>query len=293
MAGLINANESVKHPGSLFLGGEWVEPSTPARFDVVNPATEDVFLTVAEAGAQDVSRAVDAGRGAFDRGPWSRMTHAERAPYVRAIGAAIRERSAELGRIWTSEMGILAAASTDASAQSGDVFDFYAGLAHSYEWVEQHQPSSSRGVGLLVREPVGMVAPIIPRNSPQGLIANKVAPALIAGCTVVVKASPKAPGAAYVFAEIVEACGLPAGVVNVVTAEREVWAAHRLAVRGADRPLHARARWRVRRRRPRRVRRGPGRRDVRDPGRRPVRPGDRDGPARDGAAARQGRGSRS
>jgi len=222
MTGLINANETVRHPGRLFIGGEWVEPSTPARFDVVNPATEDVFLTVAEADAQDVSRAVDAARAAFDRGPWARMTHAERAPYIHAIGAAIRDRSAELGRIWTSEMGILAAVSTYASAQSGDVFDYYADLADSYEWVERHRPSSGNGVGLLVREPVGVVAAIIPWNSPLGLIANKVAPALIAGCTVVVKASPEAPGAAYVFAEIVEACGLPAGVVNVVTAEREV-----------------------------------------------------------------------
>ncbi|WP_433606780.1 aldehyde dehydrogenase family protein [Prescottella agglutinans] len=135
MTGLINANETVKHPGQLFIGGEWVEPSTSARFDVLNPATEDVFLTVAEADAQNVSRAVDAAREAFDRGPWARMTHAERAPYVHAIGAAIRERSAELGWIWTSEMGILAAVSRYASAQSGDVFDYYAGLAGSYEWV--------------------------------------------------------------------------------------------------------------------------------------------------------------
>lgn len=163
MTGLIKANETVKHPESLFIGGEWAEPSTPAWFDVVNPATEDVFLTVAEAGAQDMSRTVDAAREAFDRGPWSHMTHAERAPYLRAIGAAIREPSAELGRIWTSEMGILAAVSTFASAQSGDVFDYYAGLADSYEWVEE--PSSGRGVGLLVREPVGVVAAIIPWNS--------------------------------------------------------------------------------------------------------------------------------
>ncbi|MCL2535122.1 MAG: aldehyde dehydrogenase family protein, partial [Nocardiaceae bacterium] len=225
MTGLINASETspqLQHPGKLFIGGEWVAPSTSARFDVVNPATEEVFLTVAEADAQDMARAVAAARHAFDRGPWPRMTHAERASYLHAIADGIRERSAELGTIWTSEMGILAAVSAHASAGSGDVFDYYAGLADSYEWVERHQPSSGRGVGLLVREPVGVVAAIIPWNSPLGLLANKVAAALIAGCTVVVKASPEAPGAVYAFAEIAEACGLPAGVVNVVTADREV-----------------------------------------------------------------------
>lgn len=225
MTGLINANETspkLQHPGRLFIGGRWVEPNTAATFDVVNPATEEVFLTVAEADAQDMAQAVDAARDAFDRGPWPRMIHAERATYLRAIGAGIRERSAELGAIWTSEMGILAAVSSYASAGSGDVFDYYAGLADTYEWVEDHRPSSGQGVGLLVREPVGVVAAIIPWNSPLGLLANKVAPALLAGCTVVVKASPEAPGAVYAFAEIAEAAGLPAGVVNVVTADREV-----------------------------------------------------------------------
>jgi acyl-CoA reductase-like NAD-dependent aldehyde dehydrogenase len=100
-------------------------------------------------------------------------------------------------------------------------FAFYAGLADTFEWEREAQPSQP-GFGLLVREPVGVVGAIIPWNGPISLISYKVAPALIAGCTVVLKSSPEAPGEGYLVAEVAEEIGLPPGVLNVVTADREV-----------------------------------------------------------------------
>lgn len=102
------------------------------------------------------------------------------------------------------------------------VFDFYADQASTFPFQERHTPGAGGNVGLLVREPVGVVCAIVPWNAPPPLIVSKCAPALLAGCTVIVKASPEAPGAAYVFAEACEKAGLPAGVVNILTADREV-----------------------------------------------------------------------
>jgi acyl-CoA reductase-like NAD-dependent aldehyde dehydrogenase len=105
----------------------------------------------------------------------------------------------------------------------GSIYNYYADLAATFPFEEQRQPGPGSGnVGLLVREPVGVVAAIIPWNAPSSLIAYKCAPALLAGCTIILKASPEAPGAAYILAEVCEAVGLPAGVVNILTAHREV-----------------------------------------------------------------------
>ncbi len=212
---------SVSYPDRLFIGGEWVRPSSASLIDVINPATEEVYLRVAEAQAADVNRAIEAARLAFDRGPWPRMRHAERAGYLRAIGAAVSRRAGEFAAIWPSEMGILHSIANAYTGSFGPVYDYYAGLAETFPFEERHHPGAGGEVGLLVREPVGVVAAIIPWNGPIFTITYKLAPALLAGCTVIIKASPEAPGEAYLMAEIVEAAGLPPGVVNVVTADRE------------------------------------------------------------------------
>jgi acyl-CoA reductase-like NAD-dependent aldehyde dehydrogenase len=103
----------------------------------------------------------------------------------------------------------------------GGIFEFYAGLADTFDWERVVQPRSP-GFGLLVREPVGVVGAIIPWNGPLGLLAYKIAPALISGCTVILKSSPEAPGEGYLLAEVAEEIGLPPGVLNVVTADRQV-----------------------------------------------------------------------
>jgi aldehyde dehydrogenase (NAD+) len=212
----------LQHTDRFFIGGEWVKPSSDAMIEVTDSATEQLFLRVAEAQAPDMSWAVAAGRQAFDHGPWPRMTHAERAGYLRAIAGGLRERAADVGQVWPRESGVLHAIAQGAAADAARTFEYYAGLADTFRFEERATPTRGGGFGLVVREPVGVVGAIIPWNGPLALISNKIAPALLAGCTVVIKSSPEAPAEGYLVAEIAEAVGLPPGVVNVVTADREV-----------------------------------------------------------------------
>jgi acyl-CoA reductase-like NAD-dependent aldehyde dehydrogenase len=212
----------IKHPDRFFIDGSWAAPSSAAKIDVINSATEELFVRVAEAQQADVDRAVAAARQAFDRGPWPRLAHAERAKYLRAIARELESRTDDLAKIWTTESGVVHAIAQGGSRGLGTIYDYYAGLADTFPFEEEHKPGMGGNVGLLVREPVGVVAAIIPWNAPSSLIAYKCAPALLAGCTVVLKASPEAPGAAYILAEACERVGLPNGVVNILTANREV-----------------------------------------------------------------------
>lgn len=205
----------------FFIGGEWVKPSSEATIDVIDSGTEEIFFRVPEAKDGDMSRAVAAAREAFDRGPWPRMSHVERAGYLRALGAGLQERVGDVGQIWPRESGVVHAFAEVLAAAWASAFDYYAGLADTFPFEEQVTPWMGE-FGLIVREPVGVVGAIIPWNGPLVMITYKVAPALLAGCTVVLKCSPEAPGEAYVLAEIAQAIGLPAGVLNVVTADREV-----------------------------------------------------------------------
>ena len=219
----MTASAPIKHPDRFFIDGDWAAPSSAAKIDVINSATEEQFVKVAEAQAPDVERAVAAARKAFDKGPWPRMKHAERAKYLRAIAQELSKRSDDLAQIWTNESGVIHGIAKGGSMAIGGIYEYYAGLADTFPFEEQRQPRPASGnVGLLVREPVGVVAAIIPWNAPSSLIAYKCGPALLAGCTVILKTSPEAPGAGYVLAEVCEAVGLPAGVLNVLTANREV-----------------------------------------------------------------------
>jgi aldehyde dehydrogenase (NAD+) len=216
----------LRSPNCFFIGGEWVAPSTDAMIDVIEAATEELFFSVSEAREADMSRAVGAARQAFDEGPWPLLNHAQRAEYLRAIAAGITERQNDFGQIWPRESGVLHSFARYSISDVPGVFDYYAGLSTDFAFEQQVHPTSGAIPGgefaLLVREPVGVVGAIIPWNAPLLLIAYKLAPALLAGCTVVLKASPEAPGAAYLMAEIAESIGLPAGVLDVVTADREV-----------------------------------------------------------------------
>jgi aldehyde dehydrogenase (NAD+) len=211
----------LRHADRFYIGGEWVAPSSEATIDVLDSGTEEYFFSVAEAQAVDMSRAVSAARQAFDDGPWPRMAHAERAEFLRALGAGLAARAEEIGQIWPRESGVLHRLAQYAAQGAAGTFDYYAGLADTFEWEPEAKPSTG-GFGLLVREPVGVVGAIIPWNGPLSLISYKIAPALIAGCTVILKSSPEAPGEGYLVAEVAEEIGLPPGVLNVVTADREV-----------------------------------------------------------------------
>ena len=212
----------LQHPEQFFIGGEWVAPSTEARIDVIDSATEQCYFSVAEAAAADIARAVVAARTAFDEGPWPRMTHAERAGYLRALGAGLQARSEDLGKLWPRESGVLHAVAQYSGMIGSSALESYAALADTFPFEEECRPTLGGEFGLLVREPVGVVGAIIPWNAPVALISHKIGPALLAGCTVVLKSSPEAPGEAYIAAEVAEEIGLPPGVLNVLTADREV-----------------------------------------------------------------------
>ncbi len=220
----MNVAGLVERPDQFFIGGEWVAPSTSSVIEVISPSTEEVFLRVAEAQAEDMNRAINAARQAFDKGPWPRFTHAERAKYLRAMAEEIRKREADMSKVWTGEIGVTQGVANAFMPGISYIFDYYAGLADSFAWVERHEALQSPGAvaSFLVREPVGVVGAIVPWNGALNLAAWKCAPALIAGCTIVLKASPESPGGPLQLAEVAKAVGLPAGVLNVVTAEREV-----------------------------------------------------------------------
>lgn len=213
---------SLRHPDRFFIGGSWVEPSSDAQIQVDNSGTGEVFFSVAEAQASDISRATHAAKEAFEEGPWPRMTHKERAEYLRALASGLRARREDICQLHPREAGALVSLAGLYVDDAADRFEYYADLAETFQFEEPRQPTAGGEFGLLVREPVGVVGAIIPWNGPIGLISIKCAPALLAGCTVILKSSPEAPGEAYVVAEIAEEIGLPPGVFNIVTANRPV-----------------------------------------------------------------------
>jgi acyl-CoA reductase-like NAD-dependent aldehyde dehydrogenase len=211
----------IENPDALYIGGQWVKPSTDAKIDVIAPATEQLYVSVADAQEVDIDRAVAAARQAFDHGPWPRMRHSERAAYLRAIAAKLTERAADIAQVWPNEMGIVHSFARAFAGTIGAIYEYYAGLADTFPFEERHDnPPGGGSIALLVREPVGVVGAIVPWNAPINIMAYNIAPALLAGCTVVVKSSPEAPGHAYIMAEIAAAVGLPPGVLNIVTADR-------------------------------------------------------------------------
>src|SRR5262245_55933200 len=193
----------------FYCGGAWVQPSSAAHVDVVNPATEQAVGRVPECSATDVARAVAAARAAFE--PWSRTAPAERAALLRAISAGLAARRDEIALTITSEVGMPLRLSTQIQAAlPAGIMASYAQILASYAFEQRV------GNSLVVREPVGVAGCITPWNYPLHQIVAKVAPALAAGCTVVVKPSEVAPLNAFILADIVDACGLPPGVFNLV-----------------------------------------------------------------------------
>jgi len=205
----------------LFIGGDWVAPATRATIDVVSPHTEETIARVAEAREGDVERAVAAARKAFDEGPWSRMTAAARADVMAALNAKLQERAAELATTITSEMGCPITFSQLGQVLAANlVLDYYTRLAREYRF-EDLRPGML-GPALVRREPVGVVAGIVPWNVPLFVTMLKLGPAMAAGATMVLKPAPETPLDALVLAQCAAEAGVPPGVLNVVPTGREV-----------------------------------------------------------------------
>ncbi|WP_024795617.1 aldehyde dehydrogenase [Tomitella biformata] len=211
----------LKHPDRFYINGEWRLPSTSATIDIIDAATEEPFYRVAETGPEDMDAAITAARNAFDRSPWSTLEPAERAVYLRKFADGIRARAQEVGTFWTRQAGVIFPIAVGATGRVPALFDYYADLTTTYPWAKQDSPEFA-AFGAVVNEPVGVVGAIVPWNTPLSLAAYKIAPALLAGCTVVLKAPPEALGELYILAEIAEEIGLPPGVLNVVNGYRQV-----------------------------------------------------------------------
>jgi betaine-aldehyde dehydrogenase len=194
----------------FFIAGKWVEPKGRGHLDVINSATEEVLATIPEGTPEDAGAAVKAAAEAFEA--WSQTPAAERAAYLDKISAGLAARGDELRDIIAAEVGMPVGLSPIYQLGTPPfAFGFYAKLAREFNFEEEV------GNSLIVREPIGVVACITPWNYPLHQIALKVAPALAAGCTVVLKPSEVAPLNAFVLAEVIEEAGLPAGVFNLVT----------------------------------------------------------------------------
>src|SRR5918911_3803874 len=196
----------------LYIGGEWVEPHGSGKFEVVDATTEAVIGTVPAGDADDVDAAVRAARPAFEQ--WSQVSPYERAEACQAIGAKLAERGEEIALLISREVGM--PLNLSLMIQAGlPAMDF----ASMPTVVEETQWEEQVGNSLIVREPVGVVGCITPWNYPLHQICAKVAPALAAGCAVIVKPSEVTPLTSFILAEIIDELGLPPGVFNLVTGD--------------------------------------------------------------------------
>lgn len=203
----------------LYINGEWIKPKHDGLFDVINPATEDLIHKAPAASADDVDAAVKAARQAFDVGPWSKMTGHERAHYLRLIAHGIRTKQNQLAEMEVMDNGKPLPEALGDILDAAGCFDFYAGLAEELDaQPEQHlSVTDTRFITKVVREPMGVAAAIIPWNYPLLMASWKVAPALAAGCTIVLKPAEQTPLTAMELGTIIDQAGLPSGVVNIVT----------------------------------------------------------------------------
>lgn len=214
----IELSEDVR--SRFFINGQWKRPLGSIRAQMISPVTQEVQSEVPLGSIADMEQAVAAAQRAFNTGPWPRMLPAERAVYLRRIADEIRKRLPLFKRLWTAQIGAPQWMGDAFLPSTAAHFDFFAGQADSFSFEDVRQ--TAFGTAKVIREPVGVCALIIPWNSPLFLLTQKLAPALLAGCTVVVKPSPETPYDALVVAECIQAAGVPEGVVNIIPGDREV-----------------------------------------------------------------------
>jgi acyl-CoA reductase-like NAD-dependent aldehyde dehydrogenase len=199
----------------LLIGGKDQPAASGETFDTVSPTTNQVIGRVAKAGLEDVDLAVKAARQAFDEGPWPRMTPQERSRALNRVATILRERIDEISRIETMNCGKIIVESRGDVVASANCFEYYGNLATQL-WGEQI-PMNGPLLDYTLREPIGVCAQIVPWNFPLLMAAWKVAPAIAAGNTVILKPASVTPITAIMLGEICREAGIPEGVVNVLT----------------------------------------------------------------------------
>ena len=207
---------------ALFIGGAWSKPATDALLEVVSPHTEEVVARVPEGSAADIDAAVGAARTAFDEGPWPQLTAAERIGVVQNLSGLYAAKLGKMAEVITTEIGTPISFSNLAQSPAPWMqIEAFLAIAREFPW-ESTRPGAL-GADVMVRhEPVGVVAAIPPWNVPQFTVMSKLIPALLSGCTVVVKPAPESPLDCYLLAELLQEAGVPEGVVSIVAAGREV-----------------------------------------------------------------------
>jgi len=204
---------------SMLIDGQWVQASDGGRFDSMNPATDTVWARVPEATEADVDRAVRAADAAL-RGPWGEMTPTARGKCLRALGDLLAAHSEELGRVETTDTGKMFKETAWQATYIAEYLHFYAGAADKVHG--ETLPIDKPDMFVFTsREPVGVVAAVVPWNSQMFLSAVKIGPALAAGNTIVLKASEQASAPLLKFGELIAKAGIPVGVVNIITGHAE------------------------------------------------------------------------
>jgi betaine-aldehyde dehydrogenase len=215
-----------------YVNGQWIPSSTGETFPVFDPSTEEVIAQVAAASASDVDKAVKAARAAFDSGPWPATTAQDRGRILFKLAEKIRQNQPMLAELESRNTG---KPIVEAEYDIGDVatcFEYYGGLANKVNGSVMPVPANA--LSFTLREPVGVAGQIIPWNYPLLMAAWKLAPALAAGCTCVLKPAEQTPLTALEFANWLEEAGLPRGVVNVVNGVGEVAGAALVSHPGVD-----------------------------------------------------------
>ena len=204
----------------MLINGDWVDASDGGTFDSVNPSTGEIWSRVPEATEADVNRAVVTAHEAFTKGPWAKMTPTERGKCLRKLGDLLADQSEGLGRTESIDTGKMLKETRWQAKYIAEFFHFFAGCADkvSGETLPIDKPDM---FVFTKREPLGVVAAVVPWNSQLFLVAVKLGPALAAGNTVVLKASEHASGAMLEFGKLIEEAGIPPGVVNIVTGHGE------------------------------------------------------------------------
>lgn len=223
MTTAVGTNDAALRTTQLYIGGDWVDATSDEHIDVINPATEEVFGRAPQASIADVDRAVGAARRAFEEGPWPRMSPRERSDVLVRFVQEIIDRRSDLVDLIITEAG--------AARPIAEALQFDTGLKYAVWFAERAATfpyeeslpvqSGPRGLGqgVILKEPIGVVAAITAFNYPMYLNLAKVVPALAVGNSVVLKPSPYTPFLAFALGEVADAAGLPPGALNVVTGD--------------------------------------------------------------------------